>query len=30
MFNLQLHLQAETERRLKQIFQWIPDEEIFA
>jgi len=30
MFNLQLHLQAETERRLKQVFQWIPDEEIFA
>jgi hypothetical protein len=30
MFNLQLHLQAETERRLKPVFQWIPDEEIFA
>ncbi len=30
MFHLQLHLQPETERRLKQIFQGVPDEELFA
>jgi len=30
MLNLQLHLQPDTERRLKQVLQWVTDEELFA